>query len=162
MEALEILFNSPWYWLIAGVLLAAAEAAAPGILLLWIGLGAIAVGIFVAIWPDAPLTAQLIVLAICMLAAVLSGIRYQSRAKNSDEAGSLNSGLTNYVGRQATAISDFQSGSGRVRVDDTFYSATSPDPVAQGETVIIRAVHNGVFLVGKGLKSVEAPGGANT
>lgn len=151
MDALNILFDSPWYWLIAGALLVMAEMALPGVLLLWVGLGAIAVGAFMVVWPDAPHTVQLLLLAACMLVAVYSGIKWQSkaRAKGRDRPGGLNAGMANYIGRQAVAMGNFHEGAGRIRVDDTFYSATSKHSVSQGETVIIREIRNGVFFVDK-------------
>ena len=36
---------APWFWLAAGILTCAAEALAPGMFLLWIGLAAIATGL---------------------------------------------------------------------------------------------------------------------
>lgn len=144
---LDVVFSSHWYWLVAGVLLIAAEALVPGVLLLWIGLGAMAVGIFIAAWPDAPLSIQLIVLALSMLIFVVVGLRLQSRAKLTDSDSTLNAGISQYKGRHGVADTDFLGGRGRVDTGDTSHPAMSSEPIKKNDHVVVVDVREGVLYV---------------
>lgn len=142
------IFDSAWYWLIAGLLLVGLEIAAPGIYLLWVGLGAILVGLFVAAVPDAPLPVQLIVLSAAMLGTILLGVRLQTR-KRRGQAPGLNQGMAASIGKTATAAATFHAGAGRIAIDDTTYPARSSHPLREGDAVVIRGVDGAVFLVDK-------------
>lgn len=145
MVSFNILFDSPWYWLVAGILLIAAEAVVPGALLLWIGVAGMAVGLFVAAWPEAPLSVQLVVLALCMVVSVVVGLRFQSRARRTT-AHTLNTGVAELKGAAAIAIMSF-TGQGRVRTGDSFYPAFSLEPINKGDTVMIVDVRGGTLYV---------------
>lgn len=145
--AFDVLFNSHWYWLVAGVLLITAEAVVPGVLLLWIGFGAIAVGVFIAAWPDAPLSIQMIVLSFFMLVSVVVGLRLQSRAKFTAGTSTLNAGLSQYKGRRAVADTDFVGGRGRVDTGDTSHSAISSASIKKDDPVIVVNVREGALYV---------------
>lgn len=151
MEIANYLFDSPWYWLIAGTLLVICEALLPGIFLLWIGCGAIAVGVMVLLWPTAPFALQLVMLAVFMMVAVLLGIKFQYSAKsrNSRSTDPLNAGLASYIGRQVSIAENFTAGTGRIRLDDTYYTATASDDLKAGDTASIIDVRNGVFHIAK-------------
>lgn len=145
-EFLSPLFDNPWYWLIAGAVLMGLELIASGILLIWIGIGAVATGLAVALFPAMPLAAQILVLIVAMICAVLTGVRLQSRRKN-DAAATLNVGLEQFVGREVIAATDFQQGQGRIKLEDTTYNARSTKPVRQGDRVVVRGIQNSVFDV---------------
>lgn len=147
MESFDLIFSSPWYWLSAAILLIVSEAFLPGMLMLWIGFGAAAVGVFLAIWPGAPLSFQLIAFASFTVISVLAGLKYQLRSKRGKGASNLNTGLATYAGRHVIAVENFQSGRGRVTVSDTFYTAVSNDPIVGGQTVVVNQVGDGVFHV---------------
>ena len=73
--AIETLTNlSPWTWVIFGMILCAAEMVAPGSFVVWVGLGAIATGVMLAIAPPLGLWA-LIAFAFLSLAFSLAGYR---------------------------------------------------------------------------------------
>jgi inner membrane protein len=73
--AVETLTNlSPWTWVIFGMILCAAEMAAPGSFVVWVGLGAISTGVVLAIAPPLGLWA-LIAFAFFSLAFSLAGYR---------------------------------------------------------------------------------------
>lgn len=145
-EFLNPLFDNPWYWLIAGAVLMGLELIAPGILLIWVGIGAVATGFAVALFPTMPLAGQIIVLIVAMICAVLLGVRLQSRRKH-DAAATLNVGLEQFVGREVIAATDFHQGQGRIKLEDTTYNARAKTPVQQGDRVIVRGIQNSVFDV---------------
>lgn len=49
-----------WYWVIAGFSLIGLELIFPSFTIIWLGLGALAVGVLKAIWPGLPAVAQLL------------------------------------------------------------------------------------------------------
>ena len=141
------MFASPWSWFIIGCLLMALEALIPGVFILWIGVAAIVVGLFVSAWPEASLGIQFVVLAVAIGLSLWAGLTLHRKRKLSTEQTTLNSGLQSYVGRHATAIIPFTHGQGRVRLDDSFYSALSSAPISEGDVVRIVGIDGATLLV---------------
>lgn len=146
MELIDALFSHPWYWLTAGAILMGLELMVAGVFLIWIGLGAVVTGLSVLLFPALPLTAQIVVLIVAMLGSVLLGIRVQAKRTN-DAASTLNVGLEQFIGRRVIAVTHFESGRGRIKVEDTTYNAHSTEAVAAGDSVSVVGVENGVFHV---------------
>jgi membrane protein implicated in regulation of membrane protease activity len=141
------LFANPWYWIIAGAVLAGLEIVVPGVLLLWIGLGAVLVGLLLAAIPDLPLAWQLLVFAGAMIASISSGFFLQRHGRSAQAASPLNRELEGLVGRQLLAAVDFSVGQGRVRVGDTTYPAIGEDSIAAGTSVRVVAIDAGRLRV---------------
>lgn len=121
---LSTVFDSYWYWFSAALLLLLLEVLIPGAFLMWIGFGAAGVGVFLLLFPTAALAWQLIALAVCVTASVLLGVAWQRKNRHHHVHG-LNQGLDSYVGRSAKASQEFTQGRGRVRLDDSFFTAYS-------------------------------------
>ncbi len=132
------LFDTPWLWWIAGAVLVGLELAAPGVFLLWIGLGAAATGVVLALWPALPLTWQLLLFAALMFASLAAGVAVQRRANRAGPQ--LNQELQGLVGQRLQSLVTFEHGRGRVRVGDSSYAAEAREPVAAGEVVEVAAV----------------------
>ena len=138
----------PWLWFIGGLLLIGGEIVLPGVYLLWIGLGALVVGVLVAVFPDLGLTWQLVSFALAMLGTVSLGFVIQRRGAP-PAAGELNQELHALVGQRFVAASDFQVGMGRVRVGDTTYAAVSAEAIQAGDAVEVIAVVAGKLRVNR-------------
>ena len=138
----------PWLWFIGGLLLIGGEIVLPGVYLLWIGLGALVVGVLVAVFPDLGLTWQLVSFALAMLGTVSLGFVIQRRGAP-PAAGELNQELHALVGQRFVAASDFQVGMGRVRVGDTTYGAVSAEAIQAGDAVEVIAVVAGRLRVAR-------------
>lgn len=148
--SLEQLFVSPWYWIIAGTLLMGLEILVPGVFVLWIGLGALVVGIVLALFPEASLAWQLVLFAVAMLASIGTGFLIQRRGHSaSDAANALNQERNAMCGNSYAAIDDFSGGRGRIRVGDGSYAAVSDDAVRAGEIVTVTAIEDGRMVVKK-------------
>lgn len=143
---ISAIFDSYWYWLSAALLLFILEIMAPGVFLMWIGLGAAGVGVFLLLFPEAPLALQLIALAFSVTAAVCLGMVWQKKNRETHHHG-LNQGLESYIGRTAIVSQDFVSGQGRVRLDDSFFTALANQPLVTGQSVIVISVHETVLQV---------------
>ena len=137
---IHALFDSPWYWWSAALLLLLLEIILPGAFLMWIGLGTVVVGIFLWLFPTAPVILQLFVLAVSIVGAVLVGIRWSNTEKSSSRS-KLNQGLDQLVGQEAVVSQGFEEGRGRVRVEDSFYAAYAQAPLEVGQRVLITGVN---------------------
>ncbi len=119
----------PWSWWVSGMVLLAAELAAPGFFLVWIGIAAIVVGaVSLLFWDSAFWVWQLqaILFAVLAVAATLVGRKLTREHGTSDEP-FLNQRGASLVGRTATLAEPIQEGRGRIRLDDTQWQVMGPD-----------------------------------
>lgn len=146
----EQMVISPWYWIIGGALLAGVEILVPGVFLLWIGLGAVVVGLVLWALPELSVGMQLTLFALAMLGSIGLGFVIQRKSGPKPGEPVLNQEMHDYIGRRFEALDDFVAGRGRVRVGDTSYSASCDGPVSKGEVVVVSAIDHGVLVVRRG------------
>jgi hypothetical protein len=120
-------FNSLgiWDWFIAGGVLLALEALAPGVFMLWLGLAAMLVGV-VSVVVDWNWQAQFIAFAVFSV-AMIPLYRRMSFAHAITDQPFLNRRADALVGRVFTLERPIVDGSGTVRVDDSVWRITGPD-----------------------------------
>lgn len=134
-----------WLWLIAGVLMFAAEIVAPGFFLIWIGSAAIITGIF-ALLLGIGLPGQLALFALYSAIAVYTAKRWYARRPVASEDPMLNDRAARLVGRSVPVVEPVTEHSGRVRVGDSEWSARG-GPAAAGEHVRITGVDGNCLTV---------------
>lgn len=147
MEALiELMLGfGPWNWLLLAGALMVLETMVPGVHFIWFGLAALVVGL-IAFAFDVTWQWEILLFAGISVATVFWVRQFSnSYIRDSDEP-SLNIRGHQYVGRVVTAENDFAGGRGRVRVDDTLWSA-SGDNIKSGDKVRIVSVNGTVFAV---------------
>jgi len=133
-------------WGALALLLFAAEALAPGAFMLWIGIGAAAVFLIVALLPGIPLLWQVVAFVLLSVVAIQCYRRWgRTRARASD-APLLNRRAEQLVGRVAVLQQGIVAGQGRVSIDDASWQVTGPD-LAAGTRVRVVAVAGGVLQV---------------
>lgn len=157
MSGLEELLVSPWFWLVGGLVIAGLELLAAGVFLLWIGIGAMIVGLALLLFPGMSTTAQLLVFALAMLGSIGLGFVIQRRS-GEPQASEINRELHAFVGRHCEAASDFATGRGRIRVGDTTYGAIGEESIRAGEIVEIVAAEPGEMRVAR-LAGTAGPDG---
>lgn len=134
-----------WYWLIAGVLLCAAEAVAPGMFLLWLGVAALATGVLLMVF-DLSLAWSLLAFGALAIGAVALGRRlYGSREKESDQP-FLNRRAEAMIGRSYLLAQPIRGGVGRIVVHDTQWRVRGPD-LPSGTKVRVTAVEDASILI---------------
>nr|WP_285292489.1 NfeD family protein [Aureimonas altamirensis] len=134
-------------WLVTGFALLAAEMFLPGVYLLFLGIGAVAIGVNLLFLPGLSVVSQLIGFAVVSAAATLIGYRwYGSRPSN--DKNPLNTRTARLIGRRAVLSEAIVNGRGRVQIDDGWWSVEGPDMPAGAPVIILSA--NGSLL------SVEA------
>lgn len=138
-----------WYWLAAGVLLAALEALAPGAVLIWFGVAAIVTGL-TCLFTEPSLNQQFLLFGVLSIGMTVAFKYWQRRhppeVPRDASGGSLNQAGSQYIGLETTLASEIVSGHGRVKVADTSWRCSGPDlPV--GTRVRIVAVESGTLKV---------------
>jgi inner membrane protein len=120
-------FNSlgVWDWFIAGGVLLALEALAPGVFMFWLGLAAMLVGA-VSMVVDWNWQAQFIAFAIFSVAMIPLYHRLSFASATTDQP-FLNRRADALVGRVFTLERPIVDGTGTVRIDDSVWRITGPD-----------------------------------
>ncbi|WP_313346711.1 NfeD family protein [Stenotrophomonas sp.] len=114
-------------WGALALLLFAAEALAPGAFMLWIGLGAAAVFVLVAVFADIPLLWQVVAFVLLSVVSIQCYRQWgRTRVRESD-APLLNRRAEQLVGRVVALDQPIVAGIGRAKVDDAFWTVAGPD-----------------------------------
>ena len=124
MESLQI---EAWYWWVAAAIFVAIEVFAPGIVFLWFGIGAAAVGIVLFVVPELGLPFQLLIFAGVSLGSLAVGRRFVFRHPTPTDSPSLNRRGEQYVGHVLTLTEAIVNGRGRTRVGDGTWKVAGPD-----------------------------------
>ena len=134
-----------WLWLIGGILLLAAEIAAPGFFLIFIGVAAIAAGLFTLLF-GLGAAAQLALFALYAVLAVMAGRRFYANHAPDHDGARINDPAGRMVGRMVTVVSEIDEHQGRVKVGDSEWSARG-GPASVGERVRITGVEGNCLKV---------------
>ncbi|MGE0748468.1 MAG: NfeD family protein [Rhodospirillales bacterium] len=111
-----------WYWFAGGVLISLFEIFLPGVLFVWLGVGAVATGLVVLAAPGMALSYQLLLFAGFALAATVFGRKLVKSRERPTDHPDLNRRGAQYVGRVFTVDAPTVDGRGRMRVGDTVWS----------------------------------------
>ena len=136
--------GNPWAWLIAGLLLGAAEMLVPGVFLLFIGLAAIATGLVLFVAPLGMAWTLMLFGAVAIVCVLIGRKFYGTRDAVSDKP-FLNRRADALIGNTYILDEAMKNGEGRVRVHDSVWRVTGPDMPA-GTKVKVTGVENGVLL----------------
>lgn len=139
---MKILF---WYWWALAAVLLVFEMLLPGVVFLFLAIGAAASGVFLLVVSDLSLELQLFAFAVVAVASAVvlrPTLKRLQRGRAQDE--SLNARGAAMVGRTIMLEQPILNGRGRVRVGDGSWTVTGPD-MAAGTRVRVMAV-NGTEL----------------
>jgi inner membrane protein len=134
-----------WYWLIGGVLLCAAEALAPGLFLLWLGVAAIATGLLLVAF-NLSFAWSLMMFGALAVAAVLIGRKFYGSVEKDSDQPFLNRRAEAMIGRTFVLAQPIKAGEGQLIISDTHWRVRGPDMPA-GVKVRVTAVEEATFLV---------------
>ncbi len=132
----------PWSWWILGLALLAAELAAPGVFLIWIGAAAIVLGaLSLLLWDVAfwSWQLQLLLFAFLSIGFALAGRRFYAARKDTSDEPLLNRRSESLVGRTSTLHEPIAEGRGRIRLDDTWWPVMGPDLPAGTRVKVVAA-----------------------
>ena len=137
----KILF---WYWWALAAVLLVCEMLLPGVVFLFIAIGAAVTGLIVLIASGAALEFQLVVFAIVSVVSAVALRPYFKRLQSRTADATLNARGEALVGREFILDQPILAGRGRIRLGDGSWIVTGPDMVA-GAKVRVAAV-NGTEL----------------
>jgi len=134
-----------WYWWAFAAVLMVFEMMLPGIVFLFLALGAVAAGAFMLVVSDLGLELQLFVFAVVSVAsAVVLRPTLKRLQQGRPQDATINARGDSMVGKTIVLDAPILNGRGRVTVGDGSLTVTGPDMVA-GSKVRVAAV-NGTEL----------------
>lgn len=148
--------HAGWLWAIAGLLLLIAEVVAPGFFLVFLGVAAIATGLFTLLF-DLGLAPQLALFVIYTGLALMIGKRWYAEPDTAAQQIGLNDPAKRLVGRIATVVDPVDEHGGRVRLGDSEWTARG-GPAPAGARVEIISVEGNCLNVGSA-RGIAAPSG---
>lgn len=139
--------NAAVWWLSFGVLLLIAELFTGTLLFLFMGVATVLVSLLV--WLFSPVAwVQSLIFGVVILIALAAWWHFRpnpgDRVERRAGAAGLNNRLAGYIGREAVLEEAIVNGSGRIRLDDSFWTARGDDMPA-GIRVRVVAV-DGVIM----------------
>ena len=132
-----------WYWWALAAVLLVCEMMLPGVVFLFLAIGAAVAGLLLLIAADLSLEIQLVVFAIVSVASAI-GLRRYLRGLQPGTASVLNARGEALVGKVFVLDQPILAGRGRIKLGDGSWIVTGPDMVA-GAKVRVAAV-NGTEL----------------
>jgi len=132
-----------WYWWALAALMLVCEMLLPGVVFLFLAIGAAVAGLLLLIAADLSLEIQLVVFAIVSVASAI-GLRRYLRGLQPGTASVLNARGEALVGKVFVLDQPILAGRGRIKLGDGSWIVTGPDMVA-GAKVRVAAV-NGTEL----------------
>ena len=136
-------------WLILGFALLVAEVATGTSYILWVAVSALIVGVFALILPIG-WQMQFLLFAILSVALLYVGHKYVRPKFKGGEPSDLNDRARALIGTHVKAVSDFETGIGRVHVGDTQWRAKiASGDVKANEELVVKAVEGTTLIVEK-------------
>lgn len=140
----DILF---WHWWIAGAICFALEFFSPGVLFVWMGLGAAAAGFAALVYPDLGWRHESMVFAAVSLAGAVLGRNWWDKVRRRATGHpALNERAQGLVGQSGTLDEAIVNGHGRLKLGDTSWKVKGPD-LPEGVQVRIIGTDGSVLLV---------------
>jgi hypothetical protein len=128
-----------WYWWALAAVLMICEMMMPGVVFMFLAIGAAAAGLLLLIASDLSLEMQLVVFAAIAVASAV-GLRpfFRGLQKRSDDP-NLNARGNSLIGKVVVLDQPILGGRGRMKMGDGSWTVTGPDMVA-GAKVRVAAV----------------------
>ncbi len=140
----DILF---WHWWIAGVICFVLELLSPGVLFLWMGLGAVAAGFAALVYPELGWRYESMVFAAVSLISAVLGRNWWDKVRGrATDHPALNERAQGLAGQTGTLDEAIVNGHGRLKLGDTSWKVKGPDLPA-GVQVRIIGADGSVLLV---------------
>ena len=136
-----------WYWWALAAVLLVFEMMLPGIVFLFLSIGALASGALLLIVADLSLELQLVVFAIVSVASAVllrPALRRMQQGRPADA--NLNARGDSLVGKTIVLDTPILGGQGRVKLGDGSWTVTGPD-MAAGSRVRVAAINGNELRV---------------
>lgn len=134
----------PFLWLVGGLLLCGAELVVPGAFLLWIGFGAVTLGLL-ELLVFIPFEWSLVLFAALAVGYSIVG-RYVYGGLSTGGDSQLNSRADALVGRELSLIEPIVNGEGKAKVLDSIWRVAGPDLPAGARVRVTGVAASGMVL----------------
>jgi inner membrane protein len=129
-----------WYWWVLAAVLLVCEMTLPGVVFLFLAIGAAASGLALLVVSGTPIEIQLVIFAVVSAASAVVLRRPLRRLQNIDGGDSgLNARGDVMIGKTMVLDEPILRGRGRVKLGDGSWTVTGPD-MAAGTRVRVAAV----------------------
>ncbi len=122
-------------WMIIAIILIGFEFMVPGIYFMWVGFAALLLSGITFFFPDISLAFQLLLFSVFAVAMVYAGKKYLMEKTDPSDDSTLNLRGRQYIGRTCEVAVAFKNGKGKIKVEDTLWTAIGPKSLAVGESV---------------------------
>ena len=141
-----------WHWLAGGLVLIGLELFVPSFTIVWFGLGAVLVGIILAIYPAFPFSAQLLTWTVVSAVLTFAWFRFFNPRGNKTFAGSAQGAVIGETGLVIRAADPYDKG--RVKFQLPLLGADewpclADEPLAVGDRVKVVEVEGHALKVAK-------------
>ena len=116
-----------WHWWILAIGMVILEVLAPGVIFLWLGIGAGLMGGILLFVPDLGWKWQLVGFAILSIASGIGGRVWMSAYDTETDEPNLNRRGDQYVGREFTLDGPIVNGVGKLKVGDSNWRISGGD-----------------------------------
>jgi membrane protein implicated in regulation of membrane protease activity len=140
---------SPWWWIVAGLVIGSLELLTFSFLLIWPGLAAVAVGVALFVHPALSGEWQVALFGLLAIGFTIAGraLRSTGQAEGDRGVGALNRRGVRLVGREVV-IRSLSGDVAEVEVDGELWRARSPEaPLAAGAAAEVVAVEGAMLVV---------------
>lgn len=142
-----------WHWIVIGFCLIGLELIVPSFTIIWFGVGALIVGIVLALWSSMPLAAQIALWSVASLASTMLWFKYLKPSAMKSKAGLSKEGILGETGIIIRGTPDLY-GHGVVRFRISVLGADEwncyADQVLQvGDTVRVVDIEGQILKVNK-------------
>lgn len=147
-----------WHWLAGGLILIGLELFIPSFTIIWFGLGAVLVGIVLAVYPGFPLSAQLLTWTVVSALLTFAWFRYFNPRRDKTFSGSAQGAVVGEIGLVIKAAGSFDKG--RVKfhlplLGSDEWPCLADEPLEVGDRVKVVEVEGHALKVEKIVKGVN-------
>ena len=135
-----------WAWLIVGLVLLGLELLAPLTYFLWLGVSALVTTVIIYLMPETTWQMQFLIFSGLSVISIVLSRKYLVNKQTESDVPNLNRRGQQYVGRIFTLSENIEQGTGKIRVDDSYWSVTGPS-LPKGTEVRVTGADGPVFSV---------------
>jgi membrane protein implicated in regulation of membrane protease activity len=135
-----------WHWFILAAVFAGIEMLTPGFFFIWLGGAALVLGLVALVIPAMSWEVQLILFAALSGLSVLGWYKFGRKLTVATDDANLNRRGDSLIGRTGQLSEPIVNGRGRVKIDDSVWSAEGED-APDGAKVLVTGVRGAVLTV---------------
>ena len=135
-----------WHWFILAAIFAGIEMLTPGFFFIWLGGAALVIGLVALVFTSMSWEVQLILFAALSGLSVLGWYKFGRKITVATDDVNLNRRGDSLVGRTGALVEPIVNGRGRVKIDDSVWSAEGDD-APDGAKVLVTGVRGAVLTV---------------